>query len=251
VLKGTAGNAGNIPISLTAISDVTNYALSVKNLDAVNGRSFRALDSSGGVIISADGTGVAVKNLIGGLTITTGGLTITSGGLTVTSGNVVITAGNLTFGTAVSVIVPGATSINFNNNANSATNLTITDGGLITIGRSRLSFTPAVAIINGGATSMTFNDNSNANTNLTIADAGTIVIERGALTFTPTAAIVRGGATSFNINNNANSATNLAITDAGAITLRTTGIGARVAGDVYLIMDAAGHIHQSAIGPAS
>jgi hypothetical protein len=98
VLKGSAGNAGNIPISLTAISDVTNYALSVKNLDAVNGRSFRALDSSGGVLLSADGTGVAVKSITGGLTISSGGLTVTSGGLTVTAGGLVVTAGTVGIG---------------------------------------------------------------------------------------------------------------------------------------------------------
>lgn len=63
VLKGTAGNAGNIPISVTAINDAANFALSVKNLDPTNTRSFRALDSSGGALIQADINGVSLKTI--------------------------------------------------------------------------------------------------------------------------------------------------------------------------------------------
>ncbi len=54
VLKGTVG-AGNIPVSLTAISDSVNYALDIQNLDATNQRALRVRDSSGEVKLSVDG----------------------------------------------------------------------------------------------------------------------------------------------------------------------------------------------------
>lgn len=94
VFKGTVGN-GNIPVSVTAINDATNFALSVRNLDAVNGRSFHALDSSGGTLIQADGSGVTLKNITGGISIT-GGATVSN--LTVTGGTTLSAGLNVTTG---------------------------------------------------------------------------------------------------------------------------------------------------------
>lgn len=53
VLKGTAG-AGNIPISITAVNDSANFALQTENQDGTNGRSFRAMDSSGNARLQVD-----------------------------------------------------------------------------------------------------------------------------------------------------------------------------------------------------
>ena len=76
--------------------------------------------------------------------------------------------GLLTMATAASVVVPGATSLNFNNNANNATNLTITDAGIVTVARSTLSLTVgplkfdhATGIIVGGSATTNFNNNAN------------------------------------------------------------------------------------------
>lgn len=64
VLKGTAG-AGNVPISLTAISDSANFALTVRNLDGTNGRSFRVQDSSGNSRLQVDLAGTAAADPTG------------------------------------------------------------------------------------------------------------------------------------------------------------------------------------------
>ena len=85
----------------------------------------------------------------GAVTVRTS-LAVTTGNITATAGNVAITAGNLTFGAASAKIIPGATSLLFRNNADSATNLTITDAGAVTIGRSTLSVS-AGATIGGGS----------------------------------------------------------------------------------------------------
>jgi hypothetical protein len=51
-------------------------------------------------------------------------------------------SGNLTFSTAAAKIIPGATSLTFRNNADSADNLSITDAGAVTF-RNNLNFTAA------------------------------------------------------------------------------------------------------------
>jgi hypothetical protein len=98
-----------------------------------------------------------------------------------------IFAGNLTLGakllftTAASLLVPGATSFSFRNNADSATNVSITDAGLVTVARSNLALTlgnlifgAASAKVIPGATSLLIRDNGDANTNLSILDNGNV-----------------------------------------------------------------------------
>lgn len=125
---------------------------------------------------------------------------------------------------------------------------TIAAGGL-TITAGNLVFGAANAVIQGGATNLNFNNNAGNATNLTIADGGLITIGRGNLAFTPAVAIINGGATSFNVNNNANNATNLSITDAGQVAMAH--LGGFASGDKYVVIDASGNLHKSAIGPAS
>lgn len=85
----------------------------------------------------------------GAVTVRTS-LAVTTGNITATAGNVAITAGNLTFGAASAKVIPGATSLLFRNNADSATNVTITDAGAVTLNRSTLSVA-AGAVIGGNS----------------------------------------------------------------------------------------------------
>jgi hypothetical protein len=66
----------------------------------------------------------------------------TTGNTTWPTGSITLTAGNLIFAAASAKIIPGATSLLFPNNANNATNLSITDAGLLTT-RNALSIPPS------------------------------------------------------------------------------------------------------------
>lgn len=86
------------------------------------------------------------------LIITDAGLVTARAGLVATTGNVAITAGNLTFAAASAKIIPGATSLLFRNNADSADNLSITNAGLVTV-RAGLTVTASgLTVTAGGAT---------------------------------------------------------------------------------------------------
>lgn len=89
-------------------------------------------------------TDAGAMTIRAGLTITASGLTITAGGATVTAGNLTMTAGNLVFSAASAKVIPGATSLLFRNNGDSATNLTITDAGAATF-RSTVTTTGVLA----------------------------------------------------------------------------------------------------------
>jgi hypothetical protein len=83
----------------------------------------------------------------------------------------------LTMSAAASKIVPGATSLSFRNNADSADNLLIADAGgatfrtSVTVGSS-LVFTTAASKIIPGATSLSHRNNADSADNLIITDAG-------------------------------------------------------------------------------
>lgn len=102
---------------------------------------------------------------------------------------------DIIFTAASAEIVPGATSLLFRNNADAATNLSITDAGLVTA-RAGLVATA------GGVT----------------ATAGNVAITAGNLTFAAASAKVIPGATSLLIRNNADSQSNVAILDNGNTT---------------------------------
>ena len=68
-LSGVAGT-GNIPISITAINDGTNYALDVRNAESTNARAFRVLDNTGAnamVTITSSGMDVSASTAGGSL----------------------------------------------------------------------------------------------------------------------------------------------------------------------------------------
>ena len=154
----------------------------------------------GATSFSVRDTGNANDNLLvsnaGNVTVR-GSLTVTGGGFTLTAGNLTITAGALIFGAASSVVIPGATALSFNNNANNATNLQILDAGSVAI-RNGLTITA------GGET----------------ITAGNLTITAGNLTFGAAASQIVPGATSISLRNNANNADNLLIADAGLATFR-------------------------------
>lgn len=66
-LSGTAGKG--VPISLTAISDPANFALTVKNNDTTNSRALQVLKSDGTVLLQADANGVTIPSLHNASTI--------------------------------------------------------------------------------------------------------------------------------------------------------------------------------------
>ena len=113
----------NIPISITGVSDASNWALDVRNADATNGRTFRARDSSGGtrfqvgntstsyVQADPDGGGLSVVATVGhpqtlsSKTIgSTGGTALGQIGVSTASGGVVqFRMGNGTSNSAVDI----------------------------------------------------------------------------------------------------------------------------------------------------
>jgi hypothetical protein len=120
------------------------------------------------VVFAGSGSFGALVTASGGVTIPAGGLVV-SAGLTTLAAGLTLT-GTLTMATAVSKLVPGATSFSHRNNADTQDNLLIIDNGNvsvrgnITLGQS-IGFLNAVAKIQVGATSLAIRDNADT-TNL-------------------------------------------------------------------------------------
>lgn len=141
------------------------------------------------------------------INVVQGGINITAGGLTVASGNVALTAGNLTFGAASAKIVPGATSFLIRNNADSASNIAITDAGAVTV-RAGLTVTAGGATITAGG--------------LTVSAGATSVqaftctsFTTAAISATSTTIKLVSGSTDIQFRNNADTGTTLLYTDSG------------------------------------
>jgi hypothetical protein len=88
--------------------------------------------TSGGITVSAGGANITGTSAIAGSLTVSAGFTLSGGNFVASTGNLTLTAGNLVFGAASAKIVPGATSLLFRNNADNATNITITDAGIVT-----------------------------------------------------------------------------------------------------------------------
>lgn len=159
--------------------------------------------SSGGVTVAGNST---ITGTLSGLT----GLTVASGDATVTTGNVAITAGNLTFGAASAKVIPGATSLLFRNTADSATNLSITNAGSVTI-------RDALTVSTGGLTVT-----GNSTITGTLGGLTGLTVASGNLSFGAASAKVIPGTTSLLFRDNADANTNMTIADSGAITVRST-----------------------------
>src|SRR5262249_5936064 len=116
---------------------------------------------------------------------TTAGAT-TLGATTVGGDLTIANTFRLLFATAVSKIIPGATSISLRDNADANDNLIITNAGAATVrgdltAAAALLFSTAVAKIIPGATSISHRNNADNADNLLIADGGAIPA-RGLIT---------------------------------------------------------------------
>lgn len=168
------------------------------------------LDTTNDTVLNA-ATGETVKISVNGIAVET----VSSTGVTNT--------GNLTFSAASAKIIPGATSLLFRNNADSATNLSIADAGLVTVGvgnltltAGNLTFGAASAKIIPGATSLLFRNNADNATNLTITDAGALTTRAG---------ITAGGDFAFSATTNIIGTTSVDGADTGRITIFGSGTG--------------------------
>src|SRR5437870_3708686 len=92
-------------------------------------------------------------------------------------------SGRLKFSTAVSKIVPGATSLSLRNNADSADNLLVSNAGDVTV-RARFLMATAIGKIVPGATSLSYRNNADTQDNLLLTDAGLVTL-RNALSIPP------------------------------------------------------------------
>lgn len=169
-------------------------------------------------------------------------------GVTLTTPTV---SGLLTMTTAASQIKPGATSFAIRNNANGADNLIITDAGdagfrgaLATGGVANLT-TDGLTVkgkSGGVAKSIAWNE----------AGAGLSSILNNTVGGAPSSCVLR-----FDVANGSAAGTTTALTLDGngdVITgrrLKVSNLPAFAASDKYLIVDASGNVHVSALGPAS
>lgn len=149
--------------------------------------------------------------------------------------------GVYTWSTANSGFIGAPTSTVFQNNANSAQNLSIADTGSLTISRGALVFGAAASQIVPGVTSLSFRNNANSADNVTVTDAGVVTIARNnlvlstSLSFTQAAAVIFPGVTSLTFKNSAGSANNLAIVDAGDITVSRGSLTIATAGKSLVV----------------
>jgi len=182
-----------LTIATTGVTIAAGLTLSSPILTATTEVRTPIVDSVSGTLILKGATVTAV--------------TITGANVAL-AGNIAL-SGNLLFNTAVSKIIPGATSISLRNFADSANNLLITDAGAITV-RSTITGVTALSI-----------------EQLTLIIATSKIVP---------------GATSLSLRNNADNADNWILTDAGNGTLRgnlvVSGVGPHAIGgsrtDAYL-----------------
>lgn len=133
-------------------------AMTISSTLGVTGTSTLAAINMTGVLTSTNTTDATSINT--GSIITDGGVGIEKalyvGGLANFASKVTIagdaSAGDLIFTRAATQIVPGSTSLAFNNNANNATNVTIADAGAVTIHRASLTVTTGGITVTGNST---------------------------------------------------------------------------------------------------
>lgn len=139
----------------------------------------------------------------GVVTVKVAAADVVSGALTVTQ---------LTITTAVSRIIPGATSFAIRNNANTNDNLLVSDAGNVSTQGTLTAGTDliigsAVSRIRPGVTSLSLRNNANAADNLILTDAGlatfrnTVTVSAGGITVTGASTITGtlGGVTTFSV----------------------------------------------------
>ena len=137
----------------------------------------------------------AFNNLVTSANQLAGGITV-NGALTVASGGLTITAGDLTMGTAISQLVPGATSFSIRNNADSANNLILTNTGAATFRSTVSGITTLTATTLSGTLSTSAQPNITSTGTLssltlsgTLTAGGTINANTNAITGVTTLAM--------------------------------------------------------------
>lgn len=209
-------------------TNTTNMSMG-KAVDGDNSRTYiettlgAALDKLDAHAHGTDATGLAVTR---GSTMTvTGGLGI---GVAPATDRAAYLAGNNTVGTTQYGLVASPTMssaatvagrVGYFSMATAAAAFTLTDGAAIYVGNTSV----------GAASFIT-------------VQSGIHVTNQGVSSGTGTAYGVW-------IDNQANASTNIGLKCDGTVQL--TSLGARQAGDLYVIVDASGNLHKSAIGPAS
>lgn len=250
----TLTGAANTPVSLTGVNDPINYTLAIRNQDTagkglvvyaadgatvllqVQNSGVRASAAGGAalsVVTTDDAQTLSNKALIapvvnsGGLTVTAGGLTVTAGGLTVMAGGLTVTAGNVGIG----------------GSPQTAQALTIAQGvlGANAYGIRHAGGLTATAT-NATLASVSLEPSMNPNGQTNVLEAGLLVATWNAANSANAYAAKLTAPTG-------SSGVNEALNASGAVTL--VGLGAFAAGDKYLVIDASGHLHISALGPAS
>jgi len=130
-------------LTIAPQSAITFSHASARIIPGATGLYFRDTANAADNVAITDAGAVTIR---AGLTVTASGITITSGDLTVSSGDIVISSGGITAttltadtfagGAASSKILTGATNLLIRDSADSATLLTITNGGGITQGQN-------------------------------------------------------------------------------------------------------------------
>lgn len=233
-LRGTVATALSAKFGDSGTTDLPVFTIASSNSDADDDSVLKL--AGGG---DASTTRGAYITLDGNETSTTGDLVLSAGGtatsdiwmFTPTGGTITYqsdtqhmrtAAGTIgvSFGVSgtASNIRGGATSLQFNNYANTFANLTIVDDGDTTINRGSLIFGAALSTIRAGATSIQFNNAANSVANLTIADAGPITI-RNTLVSSDT------GTLGWSVVNAANQACTTTCTSACVFGMNTGALG--------------------------
>ena len=216
---GPIGSTSVVPV-VTIDTKGRVTALTSATLVAPAGTLTGATLAAGVLASSLTSVGVLAAPHMTSPVVDSGGLTVTAGGATVT-GNSTITGTLTTTGTINGQTISAAAA--FTGTLTAATSMSVTAGAV------NLGGTGANVVRGTGA-------------------GGSIVIRPNT-----------GG---FFVNNDANTVNNLILTDAGVMTIaaglivaaggaRIGGLGAFAASDKYVVVDASGNLHKSALGPAS
>lgn len=218
------------PIKLTALNSVSAFALDVRNLGA--GGALRVRNIAGTVLLQIDESGMR------------SGAFALSGAVATNRSLFFQTAGSNRF------------ELRLNNTAetggNAGSNLEFyryDDAGAVIDAMFRFDRTGQLRFLKDSYFSAGFLVTGSGTMQ------GNINCDGGVFTLGGATSKIVPGTASLSLRNHADSADNLLITDAGVVTTRSSlVIGNRpafVAGDQYLVVDASGNVHVSALGPAS
>lgn len=142
---GGSQSTGSVPFRVSSVAAGTANVIEVRTLPT-DANPVLAIARTGPISLGAGGGSALDASLTrSGVNEITASGTFKATTVSVVAGDLTLTAGVLHLGGATGVIAGGTVSTNFNNNANNATNLTITDAGLVSIPRGSLGVGVAAA----------------------------------------------------------------------------------------------------------